>query len=662
MTWHFDQHDGYQDIDQSSSAEAFVSGNLRDLSTALVRESLQNVLDARSENANGPVRVRMTLGEAAPPVASAWFDALEDHIAMPEAGLPDAPMPDEPCKTLAIEDFETCGLTGDYTQKYKQGEQNNFVNFLYHDGVTGKAGKNLGSRGVGKVVLLMASRARTKFAYTIREDDPDRAPLLVGKNLLRFRTTEDGQCYGPKSYYLETWPKKDAPRVPVTDNAHTSKFAKQFALSRQNEPGLSILIPYLDQNIDAKNLRRAVIAEYHYAILSGKLVVELDDNGQLETFDTDHLPETGEADVDAMIRLARWAVEHPTPEQATLIPPARDTQRLTEELVPDTVRHAVNASLDQRERIAVRLPLHVHPRDAVPQATYILVYLEFAEKQHDRPAFIRGVLPVSDVRKARAAPQVRALVVIEDDAVLKLLRAAEGANHTNWSPRTDQFKSAYHGRLGEIEFVATAVSKLIDIVRGEATEPVGGIATRFFSAAMPDEKPKTRGQGKDDAKGPDPQEVPDDLVEDPGAAYKLDKNDDGFTIKHNPKRDRPTRLTVRVAYDVLRGSPWSKSAYDTADFDFRKTRGPVHVLHSDKTTRLERPDPGNRLIIHPLADDFEVVVHGFDPNRDLIVDVRDTTPPRKPDPDAPAAALMNGEEATDDRETDQLHPAQPADA
>ena len=43
--WHFRQHDGYADINQSSSAEAFEGTALKGLATSVVRESLQNVLD-----------------------------------------------------------------------------------------------------------------------------------------------------------------------------------------------------------------------------------------------------------------------------------------------------------------------------------------------------------------------------------------------------------------------------------------------------------------------------------------------------------------------------------------------------------------------------------------------------------------------------------------
>lgn len=659
MKWHFHKHNGFDDVDQSSSAEAFVSSNLRDLATALVRESIQNVLDAQ-RNGNGPARVCLTLRTVEPETASAWMGDLESHLRMDAGGLPDAPMPDEPCRTLAIEDFETCGLTGDYRQPYREGEQNNFVNFLYHDGVTGKAGKNLGSRGVGKIVMLIASRAHTMFAYTIRFQGEPAGPLLVGKNLLKFRTDDNGQRYGPKSYFLEDWPA-DAPRVPVTDARKTQRFSNDFALRRESEPGLSVLIPYLDSNINRDSLRRAIVAEYHFAILAGRLVVELAEGDQCEVIDADHLPTTGEPTVDALIDLSRWAIAHPEPEIQTQLPAPNEIQRLSEELVSQSVKDAIGEALDRRERVAIRLPLHVHPHKGDPQPTFITAYLEFAERQYDKPAFIREVLPVTDVRTARKVSQVRSLVLVEDRPLLSMLRAAEGANHTDWSPRTDAFKKSYKGRLGEIEFVASAIAKLIEIVRGQASEPVGGIATRYFSATLPDAA-KTKAKGIRNKKGGETEkpEPPDDPIP---TSFDVKQHESGFTITGKDKQPPPTRLSVRVAYDVLRGSPWAKGAYDPADFDFRKKKSHVQVAHHG--VRLERPDPGNRLIIHPTSDDFEVAVHGFDPARDLIIDVRDSgRDKQRRAATASNQTALNPEtqEPSDDREAHELHAAPEADA
>lgn len=287
--WHFKQHDGYGDINQSSSAEAFEGSAVKDLATSVVRESIQNVLDVALDKTE-PVRVRFTLIETAASenACGDWFDGLMHHLQQPGAGVPDAPKPNEPCRYLLVEDFNTSGLVGDYDEPYVPGTENNFVNFLYHDGLTGKVEKKLGSRGVGKIVFLIASRARAFFAYTIRDGDPADQPLLVGKSLLKFREV-DGTLYEPAGYYVESWPDQK-PRQPVADKAALTSFRNDFSLSRSNETGLSVVIPYLDPSITYEDLRRAVVEEYHFAILDKKLVVELSDGSSVERIDADYIP------------------------------------------------------------------------------------------------------------------------------------------------------------------------------------------------------------------------------------------------------------------------------------------------------------------------------------------------------------------------------------
>ncbi|MEZ6081632.1 MAG: sigma-70 family RNA polymerase sigma factor [Pirellulaceae bacterium] len=188
--WFFQQHDGFQDIDQSSASEAFSGGVIRDLATAIVREGIQNALDAQNGFTDEPVLVKISLGRCSKPAAlhnRRWFEQLFPHLQLPDVGAPNAPRPVEQNNYLIFEDFNTKGLVGDYSAPYRPGQENNFVNFMYHDGITGKADRKLGSRGVGKIVFTMASRIRTIFAYTIRADDTERRPLLIGKNLLRFR-------------------------------------------------------------------------------------------------------------------------------------------------------------------------------------------------------------------------------------------------------------------------------------------------------------------------------------------------------------------------------------------------------------------------------------------------------------------------------------------
>ncbi|WP_442511675.1 hypothetical protein SH528x_003384 [Novipirellula sp. SH528] len=625
--WFFQKHDGYQDIDQTSAGEAFSGGAIRDLATALVREGIQNALDARALTSElDPVVVKISLGKCPAPVTAhnrKWFNILFDHVALPDVGAPNAPRPNHRNEYLLFEDFNTKGLVGDYSAPYKPGEENNFVNFLYHDGVTGKGERKLGSRGVGKIVFTMASRIRSTFAFTIRAGDENLQPLLIGKNLLRFRQL-NGNLYGGRAYFLKEWRDGES-RQPIDDDGMLADFRTSFPLKRRNEPGLSLVIPFLDPSVDAISLRFAIVAEYHYAILRGELQVELDDHGAVESFSADRLPRVGDEQVDAEVALARWAVSLPSIELQTVRPLSNGIQKLDETLVSEEIRNAITSALNHRDRVAVRVPLYIHPKDAAPLATHFDVFLERAERLSAKPTFIRELLPVSDVRDAKSASKVRGLVVIAPGPLADFLRSAEGANHTDWSPRTDRFQERYKGRLGEIRFVATAVSRLVEIAFGNANEPVGGIATQFFSSAIPNATSTALGKAKKTS-GVGPEIPPDDLEPKPPALFRVEQTNDGFTIRQNDhgpasEGELPERLRVRVAYDVINGSPWSR--FDEIDFDLRKPRGNVRLSASN--SEIVRSDKGNRFAVESIDPGFEVTAIGFDPNRDLIVDVTTTT-------------------------------------
>lgn len=638
--WFFQKHDGYQDIDQSSSSESFSGGAIRDLATAIVREGIQNALDARERSGPlSPVLVRISLGRCPAPAElhnRKWFEDLIPHAKIPDVGAPNAPDLDTPNDFLLFEDFNTKGLVGDYSAPYKPGEENNFVNFMYHDGLTGKAERKLGSRGVGKIVFTMASRIRTTLAYTIRSDDEARRPLLIGKNLLRFRELS-GSLYGGRAYFLKGWPASGA-RQPIEDEAVLAAFRESFPLTRGSEPGLSLVIPFLDPAVDARNLRYAVVTEYHYAILRGELVVELIDHGSAESFSADRLPCLGDEQVDSEVALARWSVSQELIDLSTQSPEPGKVQRLDGALVGEDVRAAIRSALNRLERVAIRVPLYIHPKASAPVATHFDVFLERADRHSPKPKFIRELLPVSDVRDAKGATKVRGLVLISDAPLAAFLRSAEGANHTDWSPRTDRFQEKYKGRLGEIRFIATAVSSLVEAAFGRSSDPMGGISTRFFSLSIPDAGRLPVGN-KRKQKGTDPEFPPPDLEPKPPTLFKVSRTEGGFTISENRSEQLsearlPKRLRVRVAYDVNSGSPWTQ--YEAADFKFGKFRGTVRLAAIN--AKIVYTQQGNRFAIEDIEPGFEITAHGFDANRDLIVDVTATP-----------VAEMSAPEGDDDR-------------
>lgn len=108
---------GEMNIDPIES-EFFSTEALGSLADALVREAIQNSLDARSPGE--PVRVRIAFS---PPGAwlqgeraARYFAGLWRHLAADRSGLARLPSPEEPVGFLVVEDYGTRGLQGDPRQ------------------------------------------------------------------------------------------------------------------------------------------------------------------------------------------------------------------------------------------------------------------------------------------------------------------------------------------------------------------------------------------------------------------------------------------------------------------------------------------------------------------------------------------------------------------
>jgi len=644
--WHFRPKRRGDDIADPISGEFFADGSLENPATGLVREALQNAIDAGRdiERDGAPVRVRIGIyrdDHALPPADAAQrFADLQPHL---QAGLRDAPSEDEPCDYLVIEDFGTSGLTGDIESDDAQGGQNNFVDFVRSDGRTRKSEADRGSWGVGKNVFPRASRIHGFLAYTVRHDDGRQ--LAIGKSILKIRTVE-GKQYQPQCFLAASWDLDEVPR-PYENEAFISRLREDFRITRNGEPGLSLIIPWVDHEVSYEDIFGAVVDQFYYTILAGGLTVTLDDGQTERTLTCDNLARIVRSErpkLAPMIDLAVWSMSVSGEERLPLsAPPADEAQKWSPSLVPDKVRQAITQKLTQRERVAVRIPVHVHPSGQEPRKSYFDIYLEHHEENHSiRPSFFRKQLAISGVKRAVGVPGIRPLVVIDDKPLAHLLRDAEPPNHTDWDPKTANFKNRYRGGNHVITFVKQAVKQLMNLVREGEKEPDPNIAIDFFSIPKPEDTPAPPGGKRKKPKSGEESDQGGEPPERSPRRFTLTEIDGGFVIRPGePGTTPPTRLNVKMAYDVFSGSPWKQ--YEPADFDLqRKDRSGIQIATSGEV-EYDVTD-SNRLQLTLSGPEFEVYVTGFDRNRDLIV------------------RASESKESTDADQAAELHEAQEAHA
>lgn len=625
LQWHFRHKRPGDDISDPISGEFFADGSLDNPATALVREALQNALDAGKgiDRDGAPVHVRIGInrGEQALPAiqAAAWLAALRPHLVSPGSGIKTAPPLGEDCDYLTVEDFGTSGLTGDTESDDAGGERNNFVDFLRSDGRTRKSEGDRGSWGVGKNVFPRSSRINGFIAFTIRHDDKQQ--LLMGKSILKIRRVGEDQ-FQPSCYLAASWAKDEVPR-PSKDAVNIARLRENFRLTRLEEPGLSLVVPWPDGDINYSDIQKAIVEQFYFAILAGALSVTLSngyedialDQSSIIGYARKHLPDDA-----AMIELAAWALS--TDDSTRILLNSQlpsPAQRWSEDLVPDDIRAQITEMLTQRKRIAIRVPIHVHDlKDDRPTASFLDLYLEHHDgDQTLRPAFFREQLAISLVKRGVGAPKTRALVVINDRPLANLLRSAEPPNHTDWDPKTANFKNEFRNGVQVITFVKSAVKQLMAYVRAGDDAPDPTVAIDFFAMPEPDDRP-TPPSTQPDSTGPNGEtDSPEDFPAPKPAGYSIAEIDGGFAIRQGNKEVSPPKeLRVAIAYDVISGSPWKQ--YEPADFDLTKPQQSGIRIAEGGSAECEVIEP-NRLQIAIDGPEFELRVTGFDPNRDLIV-------------------------------------------
>ncbi|MDZ7685367.1 MAG: hypothetical protein U5O39_10535 [Gammaproteobacteria bacterium] len=125
-----------------------------ELAEALVRESIQNSLDAALAGEQVTVRYRLLSAGLDAEFQRSLFDGQLDHAV--SAGLPLEEIEFERPSALVIEDFGTKGLTGSVSEK----DSDNFSDFWRRHGKSHKTGKSQGRWGLGKLVYSTSSQLR----------------------------------------------------------------------------------------------------------------------------------------------------------------------------------------------------------------------------------------------------------------------------------------------------------------------------------------------------------------------------------------------------------------------------------------------------------------------------------------------------------------------
>ena len=242
----------------------------------LVRETLQNPLDARINNDAVRVEYRLvTVNLATSEFAKSIFS--DDWIEHFRAGeLLDSDKPPTEMTFLVIEDFGTTGLEGCYTDSNCEGPTENWNAFWFREGEGAKTTRSNGGAGQGKITLYLASKWRSVFALTKRKSDSRELLFGCCRFKRNYKLPGDTRRWAKEA----RWGAKSNPeelatpimKIPMLDGMKT-----ELGLSRGDEAGTTFMVPLPVDDITEGSLRNAVVNEFFFAIKRGRLVVKVGD-------------------------------------------------------------------------------------------------------------------------------------------------------------------------------------------------------------------------------------------------------------------------------------------------------------------------------------------------------------------------------------------------
>lgn len=616
--WHFRQFrpgDTINDpIERALFSQESVTGHP---ASALVREAIQNSLDARPGN-KGKATVKFVLrrGETAPSMQemAPLLRQLLPRLGARNSGIAEVPRDRTAVPLLTVEDFGTTGLTGDpEAWEPSHASDNPFYLFFRALGRSGKSGEQRGRWGVGKFVFPLASQANCWFGYT-RTRDPERE-LLMGRCVLKTHEL-DSRSWHPDGTWGEGRAQDDFVRPLAPDNLGFLPALRALRLDRREQPGLSVVVPWIREEVTGTALRDAVAREYFLPVIRGDLEVLIQEGNDStlriadESLD-DVVAHIGDAALSELVGLARAA--HGMPASAILRTASAMVDRYPrwrDDLLGQEQIRFVNERLEAGSPFVIRVPFDTRPQGGDSERTHVDIALQTSSLAAPvAPLVIREGITIPDA-KARRIHGFACLVLVDDRPIASLVGDAESPSHTQLLH--DLLRDKYVFGKRYLAFLREAPAQIVKTLSGTGAQEDQFLLASYFPATVAGHASAPRKTKRPGKQSPLP-----DLPPRTPPRFHVRKAEGGFSVSAaSGATQLPAELAIAVAYEVRRGNPFKKYR----EFDFVLGRGGIEVRAEGAEVEDQT---NNKLRLLPLNSDFRLEVSGFDPNRNLVVRVSD---------------------------------------
>jgi len=620
------------EVSSDSLASGYFSNDeLTSDAIALVRESIQNSIDARVSD-DLPARVVFSFHRKSDPTGLAeLFGSLEQHTQ--QVLGTDRGRLKESARHLVIEDFNTKGLRGDSSSSETSREDDSYVWFLWKEGSSSKAHGTKGKKGVGKAVFPKVSGLRSFFVYSVRpaEYSPcGKQNIFIGKAKLKYHTLgHGGKTFAPDGWFAD-WISQDEGDVPTPFTSDRAvELARYWNVRRDvTETGLSIVIPQLEDEITPDAVRSSVIRQFFLAIKLGEVECEIiSEDGTSEILTSESFNEAFRS----------------TPPQKKIVPRDLDWSHVGKAV------DLVDSHLAGMEARKLKVDDHKSPVTRYPLSRYFLGPLSSAIGSESSAAVdVEVDVPVENSRKTVSArfriligkspgasfPIIYAregllvpgtqsisasghvvVVIIPPGPLGDFLGDSEGPSHESWSASEEVFREKYAQTRAQSERLISIVRQLpkrIDEELNRVTSEKGdaNYFSKYFKLRLPDAEPKE--EEKKEAEG---DAGPIDAVS-KVPRLSISRSTDTVLVTRGDKSwDAGTKFHLEFAFATAVGNPFKQ--WSPFDFDLREPSFRLNLSGLNLISRSQR----ELSFEISSSENWKLEVVGFDPYRD--VEVRD---------------------------------------
>ena len=462
--------------------------------------------------------------------------------------------------------------------------------------------------GVGKTVFHAASELRSFFGLTIRRDDSRE--LLLGKVLI------NPHYFNGVSYsYYGHFSEKDG--APIEEKSRLKNFKKVFGVTRNEESGLSVVIPQPVKEITPETILGSAIVHYFYPISQGTLEIEVINASSNIILDKNNLSELvkkynwedsiwKDRPMKKLVEFIEQIQTTPKNDMIKLSVP-NDKPEINETSFGGELTD-IRSRYDENMFLWFRVPVSIKPNGKSEKPSYFDVYL-LKNDLLKRPSeyYIRAGISIFEIKKIqRLRLPLLALLSADDVHLSNFLGDCETPAHTDWKENDEEFKERYDLAGRTLRFIKNSMQNIVRVLE---QPPLGLDKDSLKNIFYLDEKDTGNIRPIPDI--PPSQPRPFDLI-------KIHKIHGGFSVVLSEK-DKLQSFTafsanIKIALAVRRGDPYSN--YHPMDFDLNHDS--YHKKVKNGSYKVLTP---NMIYVYVNRPNFKFQIKGFDPHRDLVIDI-----------------------------------------